>query len=236
MAFINNIYIHVTDENLDRPIETSSHSVEEGFDITDSVKIKPVALSLSGKIVDYGETKASQVISLLYDLQRKGALVEYRGRNVLWTMQIQAFSTSHPNSNKGGADFSMNLVQVRIAKNAYQDPTKSSEEGIKNAGTQQIEEGDESNAVFHVVKKGDTVWRLITKNYPNLKYFKDGKLLNLNTAEKCDWIMWCNTEAARFTSGKAKACFSKKGDFKTLQIGSELCVGYKQSTTTPKSV
>lgn len=53
MALINGIYVHVLKEDLDRPISKSTHSVEEGIDITDTIKVKSKTLSLQGKIVDY---------------------------------------------------------------------------------------------------------------------------------------------------------------------------------------
>lgn len=53
MALINGIYVHVIKEDLDREVNKSTHSVEKGIDITDTVKVKSRALSLQGKVVDY---------------------------------------------------------------------------------------------------------------------------------------------------------------------------------------
>lgn len=58
MALINNIYIHVTDEEINRESTISSHSVEEGIDITDHIKVEPVEVSLEGKLVNYSATVA----------------------------------------------------------------------------------------------------------------------------------------------------------------------------------
>lgn len=41
MALINGIYIHVTNESINTEAEASEHSIENGSDITDHIKIKP---------------------------------------------------------------------------------------------------------------------------------------------------------------------------------------------------
>lgn len=136
MAILNGLYIHVTDEVLTGDVETTSHPVESGIPTTDTVRAKPIIISLSGKIVDYGTTTASQVITKLNSLRDSGSLIEYHGRNVVTSLQIRAFETKHPNTNNGGADFSMELVQTRIAKSAYVPKKESTVEqttaAIKN--------------------------------------------------------------------------------------------------------
>lgn len=119
MAIINGLYIHVRDEDVNNQVSGTSHPVEEGNPITDTVKAKELSISLNGKIVDYGTMKASQVLSKLKSWQKSGTLLSFKGRNVADSMQIRSLQTSHPNTNSGGADFSMELVQVRIAKSAY---------------------------------------------------------------------------------------------------------------------
>lgn len=134
MAVINGLYIHVTDESLTRDVDATSHPVESGIPLTDTVRSQATAISLSGKIVDYGTTKAAEVISKLKKWQASGDLLEYRGRNVASSMQIRSLETSHPNTIHGGADFSMELVQVRIAKSSYvpkQESTQKQEEAAK---------------------------------------------------------------------------------------------------------
>ena len=119
MAILNGLYIHVVDESLAADVETTSHPVESGIPITDTVRAKALTVSLSGKIVDYGSMKAEQVIAKINALKDSGSLIEYRGRNVASSLQIQSFETDYSNTNSGGADFSMELKQVRIAKSAY---------------------------------------------------------------------------------------------------------------------
>jgi LysM repeat protein len=93
-------------------------------------------LSLKGKIVDVKGTKANDILSKLKELQRKGSLVKYVGRNSVSNLQIQSFSTSHPYTNAGGADFDMTLKEIRIAKSAYNKSTntaKKTQEQKKNS-------------------------------------------------------------------------------------------------------
>ena len=60
MALINGIYVHVITEDVDRSVESSSHSVESGIDITDTVKPNPTELNITGKIVNYSGYSATK--------------------------------------------------------------------------------------------------------------------------------------------------------------------------------
>lgn len=288
MAVINGLYIHVTEESLSSDVDGTSHPVESGIPLTDTVKASALSISLSGLIVDYGNKKAADVIAQLKKWQKSGYLIEYRGRNVASSMQIRGFESNYTNKVNGGAEFSMELIQVRIAKSAYvpkktstkkketaakttvveikvgsivvfkggsvyvssdakkasatrsrstckvtkistksysvhqyhlistdgkkvygwvdkaniEGTTSTSTSGKTNAGTQQVTTGSKK-AVYHTVKKGDTVWALVNKSYKNL-----GKTTK--------WVIDNNPK-----------CFSKKGDATTLKIGSKLLMGYK---------
>lgn len=59
MALINGIYIHVTDESIDRGVTRASHSVETGIAVTDTIKPEAKTISLTGEIVDYDATTIS---------------------------------------------------------------------------------------------------------------------------------------------------------------------------------
>lgn len=287
MAIINGLYIHVKHESATRDVDLTSHPVEKGVPLTDTVRPRASSISLSGKIVDYGGMKASAVIEKLKAWRDSGSLIEYRGRNVASSMQIAVFDTEHTNANSGGADFTMELKECRIAKSAYvpkKESTKKKEtaakkavkiavgsvvvfkggpvyvssdakkaaakrgrstckvtkistksysvhqyhlistdggrvygwvdkaniEGVEatctsgttNAGTQQVKTGSKT-AVYHKVKRGDTVWALVNKKYKHL-----GKSVS--------WVISNNPKA-----------FSRKGDATTLQIGKKLKMGYK---------
>lgn len=71
-----------------------------------------------------------------------------------------------------------------------------------NGGTQQVQKG-KGTAVYHTVKKGETVWGLVNNKYKSL-------------GKSCQWVINNNPKA-----------FSKKGDAKTLKIGAKLLMGYK---------
>lgn len=239
MAIINGIYVFVEDEELTHDAESTSHPVETGIDVTDHVKVNPIVLNLSGKIVSYVERrqcpvcgaainpssanyicptcksklfnlavhKASDILAELKLLQKNGSVITYTGRNTAANLQIQGFSTSHPYTNAGGCDFSMTLKEVRFAKSAF-DATENT---TNNTGTQQIEKG-EGSEVYHDVKSGDCIWNLvITGPYKNLdpKYSAP--------AEKCKWVVSQNPSA-----------FSQKEDFRTLQAGKKILVGYRK--------
>lgn len=119
MAIINGLYLHVIEENIDREVETSSHPVEKGVDLSDLVRSKGFTLSINGRIVDYGNIKAASVIDKLNEWMKKGSLVNYSGRNSCKAMQITGFSTAHSKEVWGGAEFDLSLKEVRIAKSAY---------------------------------------------------------------------------------------------------------------------
>ena len=215
MALINNLYIHVTSESVSYGSEISSHPIETGGEITDHMQKKSFELSISGKIVNVNDKKASNILSELKTLQAKGSLITYVGRNILYNMQISSFSTSHPNTVWGGCEFSMTLKEVKIAKPAYVSPTE--ETGVQNAGTQKVEVGNE-NKVYHTVKKGDTCWSLVYKNYKDLVFYDDGEPIpNQSIKDKCNEIMAQNPHA-----------FSRKGDFGTLIIGAKIFVGFRK--------
>lgn len=93
--------------------------MEKGIEITSTIRNKPTQLSLKGKIVDANGKTANDILTKIKELQRKGSLITYSGRNSMTNLQIQSFNTSHPYTNAGGADFDMELKEVRIAKSAY---------------------------------------------------------------------------------------------------------------------
>ena len=207
MALINNNWVWVENEDIVNAVESSSHPVESGEPITDHVQKQPVELSISGKIVNHGSVKAADIVSKIEGLQESGSLITYVGRNTLSNMLIQSFSKTYVHTNWGGCDFSMTLKEVRTAKTAYVATTKA---GVTNTGTQQVKKSTQTK-VYHTVKKGDTIWTLVTTKYKSLypKYS--------NTMSKCNWVMQQNPKA-----------FSRAGDFRTLQIGKKIYIGYRK--------
>ena len=91
MATINNLYVFVEDESLEHDVESTSHPVEKGVDLTDHIQRKPIVITIKGKIVDHNGAKASDILNKIKQLQLSGSLIYYLGRNSANNMQIQSF-------------------------------------------------------------------------------------------------------------------------------------------------
>lgn len=135
MATLNDIYVFIESEELKRDTSIPQHPVEKGLPLSDTIKNEPMTLSISGKLVDVGNLRAEQIIWKIEDLRRAGSIVNYRGRNKIGGFLIKSFSTSHPNTNWGGADFNMELVEVRTAKSAYDPKAQTSNASVKSNPT-----------------------------------------------------------------------------------------------------
>lgn len=199
MAFLNGIYIFVSDEEKGYGIEVTEHVVEEGIEISDHVKRKAMSLSLSGEIVG---KNASSVLSRIKNAHQNGTLCQYSGRTSLTNCLIVDFSTSHPNTIWGGCEFSMTLKEIRTARTSYKKASTNTT--TNKSGTQQTVKKSTEEYVYHTVKKGDTIWALVAAS--NAPYKKYGM--------SCDEVMKLNPDA-----------FSRKGDFRTLQIGEKIIIG-----------
>lgn len=212
IALINGLYVFVQDESLQRGIDTVTHPVEEGIDITDHVRRQPISLSLTGEIV--GEN-AADVISQLTKAHHTGVLCTYIGRNHIKNAQIVSFDTSHPNTIWGGCSFTMEIKEVRIAKSAYNEQnTDTVTKATTSAGTQQRQAGattssstssnsagsQSSKKVYHTVKSGETAWYLGEKQYKS-------------QGSSMKFITQNNPNAPKV-----------RGDWTTLQVGTKLHV------------
>ena len=163
MALINNLYVFVESEEVQREINSTSHPVEKDINITDHVTRNPIKLLLKGRIV--GEDSWN-IQSKLIAIQNNGTLISYKGRVTLENAQIKSFSTSHLNTVWGGCIFNMQITEVKIAQNSYNAETK-------NSGTQQKQTNSNEKNVYHTVKKGDTLWALVAAD--NAPYKSLGK-------------------------------------------------------------
>lgn len=155
MALLNNLYIFVEKESVGRSVQSTSHSVEKGIDITDSIQKQPIELSISGKIVNSGNHEAAYILSEIISLQNSGSLITYEGRNVIKNLQIQSFDTDHPNTVWGGMEFSMKLKEVRIAQPSYKKKTSKSSKSAKS--TESAKKTQAAKKSNPVLKKGATV-------------------------------------------------------------------------------
>ena len=164
MALLNNQYIFVEDEKVTRGVDVTSHPVETGIDITDNVKRKAVTLSISGKIVKVGDTKASTILSKITELHQKGKYVKYQGRNIINNALITSFDTQHTADINGGCAFDMELQEVRIAKSAYKASAKTSTT-TKQVTSKKSTKKSEPAKRYYTVKAGDCPWALAVKYY-----------------------------------------------------------------------
>lgn len=208
MALINDLYVFVEDEDVGREIDATEHPVEKGINITDHVNPKAITVSLKGRIVG---SNAANTIQLLQKMMQTGVLVKYIGRSTMSNAIITKFNTSHPNTIHGGCSFTCEIKKVRIAQSAYKaaESTKTSTKTAAKSktGTQQKTTKSTATAVYHTVKKGDTVWALVAASKGPYK----------SLGMSCDDVMKNNPDA-----------FSRKGDFRTLKIGAKLLVGYRK--------
>jgi hypothetical protein len=122
LALINNIWVQVVDETWNEDVDSTSHPVEQGIPTTDTIRNKPIILSISGNIVDVGSKKAKTIVAELKKLKKEGSLITFVGRQTGNNLQIQTFQTNHPNTIWGGCEFEMELKEVKIAKKAYVAP------------------------------------------------------------------------------------------------------------------
>ena len=124
MATINGIAIFVESESIKHSIDSTDHPTETGLPITSNIQKQAITLSISGKIVNNGKYKASEIKLKIVKLHDKGSLITYKGRNTLKNLQIQSFDCDYSKDNWGGLDFSMELKEVRIAKSSYKSKAK----------------------------------------------------------------------------------------------------------------
>lgn len=122
MGLINNIYVFVEEENVDRKTDTVSHPTESGMPRSDTVRVNPVEVSLSGIIVDTEKVTAEEAVNKIKALQNAGSLIKYVGKcGTISNLQIQTFPVRY---NNKGAKFDMTLKEIKTAKSAYVKPKK----------------------------------------------------------------------------------------------------------------
>lgn len=162
MALLNEHYIFVQDEDVQRGVKVSEHPVEKGVNITDNVKREAVVIKIKGEIVG---ANAAATLSAITTLHQKGKYVKYIGRNVINNAIISSFNTSHPNTIHGGCSFDMEIKEIRIAKSAYTGKSKKTKGGTK----QKTKKSKKPKT--YKVKKGDTLWKIATKYYGAGKHY-----------------------------------------------------------------
>ena len=196
MALLGNLSLFVTDESINRTVESTEHTTEKGLPLTDHVKRNPLELSISGHIVGKNYKKT---IEQIYAWQKSGTLISYVGNNSFSNAIITSFDTEHPNTIND-VTFSMSIKEIRVSQKPVYTTVK-----VVRAPVQQVQQNNTTSEVHHTTKKGDCVWNLLYRDYK-------GQIKNPD----CNFVMEHNSSA-----------FSRPGDFRTLQIGRNLLLGYK---------
>lgn len=158
MPLLGDIEIWVKDESIDYPVQTSTHPIESGSNITDYVKADAPTLNLTGEIV--GPT-AEDMAEKIRNYQLQGFLLTYVGRNIFPDAMIDSFSTTHHNRIVGGYEFTMTLRAVRIARDTYLSGLYEGDLSVLvtgGDGSQQVIQMSDKQQRFHAVQTGETLW------------------------------------------------------------------------------
>lgn len=188
-----------------------------GFDFTMTLKQVRIAKPSYQKKSSSKSQKAKKATKKNNPVLKVGATVIFKGGNVYVSSDAKKPSAKRGRSTCkitkiATASWSVHKYHLisKDGKKVYGWVDKSNIEGVqsistgtkKSSGTKQVNSG-KGKAVYHVVKKGNTVYNLVNKNYKSL-----GKSVS--------WVISNNPKA-----------FSRKNDPKTLKIGVKLLMGYK---------
>ena len=175
MALINNIYVLAEEESVENNVDTTSHPTESGIPLSDTVREKPIVISISGVIADTEKVSAKTAINKLKNLQNKGSLIKYVGKaGTFSNLQIQSFHEGY--NNKSGVAFDMSLKEIKTAESAYVKPkTTKSKKGTLDVGDTVLFLGGyvyvSSDASKHSAKRGKSTCKLTKiSTLPNAKH------------------------------------------------------------------
>lgn len=167
----------------------------------ESGRVRTEFTNLDDPSVDNPETEAERtapwVIEQMTAFMKSGALVKYEGRNLLDNYQITSFTTTHPNTVNGGAEFSMELEEFRGAVNSYVAPTSATSEYIDDTipseGVQQIQQGD-GTEVWYEVQAGDSLYNLVGADNAQYRYL-NREAIDGQELPAMEWVMQKNPDA-----------------------------------------
>ena len=228
MATINGIYVWVEKESMGRPVKVPQHPVEKGLPITDLVVKEAKSLSISGKIVDTKNMKADAIISKLEELEYNGSLINYSGREVVSNFMIVDFNADKDNKIHGGANFDMELLEVRISKSAYDPAKQKKAEAAKNASNPTLEVGAivvfkggpvyvSSDATKAAATRGRSTCKITNIN--NKSWSKhDYHLVSTDGKKVYGWVDKENIEGTGTSSGTNKTNTSANNNTGVQQV------------------
>lgn len=176
IALLNEYYIFVKEESVQRGVQISEHPVESGLNVTDNVKRNAKVIRLTGEIVGEDAQKTLENIEALHN---GGKFVKYIGRNILANALITSFDTGHTNEIHGGCSFEMDIKEVRISKSPLVVKKKSNKKKTSSGKKQTTKKSTKNTKTkTYKVKKGDTLWSIAKKYYG--KGAKYTKIVNAN--------------------------------------------------------
>lgn len=162
-ALLGSYYVQVIEEQADFDVDIPTHKVEKGIDLTDHVERAPIEISLSGNLIRPTKERVEQLITKLYEYEKKGTPITYHGRRIYKNMLLHGLSIKANAKISNGFSFSCKLTEVRIAQSSYVAPkTKAVTSKVASAGQKQTENKKTTN-IYHLVKKGDTYSSLAKK-------------------------------------------------------------------------
>jgi GH15 family glucan-1,4-alpha-glucosidase len=161
MAKLGNYNLFVISELPDFGVQTTSYPVAKGIAMTDHVKPEPESLKID---VFLNGTNYQKTLDQLKNSMYKGEMMNYAGRFIMRNVVIENISPSADSSAKNGVMVSISLKQIRVAITPNKTAAKNAQtKKVSNAGQKQPTSKNQSNVIYHIIKKGDTFWALAKK-------------------------------------------------------------------------
>lgn len=153
----------VSSENITKDADVTEKPVEQGQDIADHIKPRPLTIALTGIITGSG---AHGSLQQLYKYQKSGELLSYVGRSSNASMVIERLTTDHGADVAGGFRFNMVIKQVKVAVGKQMEVAINSKvaQQVKkdtNKGKQQLQSKSVSNDI--VLEVGRSTGSYISK-------------------------------------------------------------------------
>lgn len=161
---LHGLLIHVVDEDADIDVDTPTHKVEKGIDLSDHVERKPIVVKISGLLIRPTADRVETLVQKLQAIEFEGKLITYEGRRIYKNMLVSGLTIKANSGVMNGYRFSLTLTEVRIGQSSYVKPKVKAVTAFKaKAGRKQTENKKSIKATTHIVKKGDTYSSLAKK-------------------------------------------------------------------------